>query len=1309
MRKIPRLLKVLPVVVLALVLLTTAAMAADETFDTENFVGLVLKNTEPSTVTVKLYGGFVNPSTTTSSPKTPVYTETVDGVAYSYYEVAAGSKYTCVAKPASGYARYNDLYSIYISAEEATQKLVKDVTPATRTTNGWDPSGEIRHYTDETLENIYPSSPDLWPQYADFFTTPAFGRAGSGVPSHKQTTQTEMMNFLNGLNMANDDMYMYILGQSGGTAYDIPLVIFTKTDLSSATTLEEAAALVNANGKLTVHYQAQIHGNEPAAGEAALGMIQRLTGDYGQDLMENMNIYVIPRLSPYGAYKSQRGVYLTSSTTTDPNRDFLRLWTKETQLRMEAYNLFKPEVVLDGHEFQVASTATKVQKRDLMLCTHFLPTHQEDYKQTALALADAAFTQLGNDGLGYSWYSDSVNGIGGNTGSSNTAFRASFHILMETDGIYRGLQNYERRVASHASAMTGIFSYLDENAADVKAVVKAQRDLNIENGKTYREDDIIILDGKGADDESLHITGQWISLDSGTVYSDNSSFEASVSSIIARSRIAPTAYVIPAGESWTEKVLDRLDKQGITYDFIPEGAKVNLQQYTLTTLSSKGNCTEAGLTDEQVVTFPNGAYACTMDQHNAYILAFMMEPDVNDAYNSDLEQYQGTFVYDKVIPTPAELGETFPIYRYIRDLNAKGEIDYAATAKAPEGLSAVGATKIGGTGKITGLDAAKLYEYRSESQGSYTAVAAGAAEIADLPVGKYYVRFAATATTEASADALVEVIYGVLEEYVVYLDSTNGTSTNDGYTEATPVNTIDRAYSQLTALMASAPAGTTGKVVIVGTYNVSGSRVLPKHDFPVLVTGGTLKLTPASDDSYPYLGIGGETTFDQITLIASKSAYLCGEGNKLVIGANVTTGTSNLYNVCGGGHYRTDATIYSTDVTVRSGTWSTAYAGGYTIKTNGDARLVLENCKVSRVTNSFNASTTGNVYYSLKNVTITYGIYGGNTGSNHVNGNVTLVLGENVVVPEIYAGSRDKGNVGGTVTVIADGIDLNTHVINGKAKNTNSTVGGLKLVVNKGELADVAESFITKDGTEVILGCDQTKTATIPYSINLDLNGCNGNIAVADGKTATVCDTATDDFKVLDEQGYGILAATGTVVAKEGYDVRQEVGGTSYHRWEYALDNVSLRPAAAGIYYTGQFGLNELYRENVECYGVVLSLKEDPQLGKDGCVWSELTAWPETGAGYGTVLTGIMTKDGGYTTNRRNADMVVYGVAYIKYTDGTVEYSNHASFTLKQVVEASDAMWSDLTDTQKNGLLDMYADFSNVMKAWNIPNIKANA
>ena len=63
---------------------------------------------------------------------------------------------------------------------------------------------------------------------------------------------------------------------------------------------------LNANGKTTIHYQAMIHPNEPAGGEAALAMIQALDGAYGEDILDTVNVYVIPRINGDGAYVYQR-------------------------------------------------------------------------------------------------------------------------------------------------------------------------------------------------------------------------------------------------------------------------------------------------------------------------------------------------------------------------------------------------------------------------------------------------------------------------------------------------------------------------------------------------------------------------------------------------------------------------------------------------------------------------------------------------------------------------------------------------------------------------------------------------------------------------------------------------------------------------------------------------------------------------------------------------------------------------------------------------------------------------------------------
>ena len=1327
-------------IVVAMVLTMLPVMSFADTFDTENFVGLVLTTTVDN-ITVQLYNGY---STDAAKLMTPVHVDGND----RYYEVTAKGNYLCISKPASGSARYTQYYNIYISDAEAAKKNVMDVTPGVRQTPApnWEPSIEVRYFTDEVMSQRFPSKESMWPQYAEVFKTPAFTIARN---DHQQTTQTEMESYIAGLDDANDNMYVYNLGKSKMGSYNIPIVIFTTADLSQADTLEKAAALVKAdnekNGKLTVHYQAQIHGDETAAGEAALGTITRLDGAYGESVLDTMNIYVIPRLNPYGSSRGKRVTWINSSTYLDPNRDFMRLETSETQLRMYAYNLFYPEVVIDGHEWQEGITATGMRQVDLMMCSHSLPTFSQKFQDTALDLAKAAFTQLKSDGINFSWYQDSVGGIGFNTGSSNTAFHGSFHLLIETMGVNQGLQMYERRVAAHTSAQTGLFDYLDANVAEVKAVVQAQRQTIVENGKTYEEDDVVLLDVNSSDHPELHINnfvGQKIyqvNMKNGG-RQEISTYKAKYYDVIKRTRPAPTAYVLPAGESFTQGVLDLMDKQGISYSFIPAGAAVQLQQYT-------GTVDLADLTEEKQVVFPKGAYVFTMNQPYALILAGFMEPDMTDAKMTDVNGREtgGTLVQmGKISATDG----MFPIYRYIHDLNEEGFIDWVEDPTIPTGLRAVNATVVGQTGKIVGLDAAKAYEYCAVDAQEYIPVAAGATEIADLPLGKYQVRYSATADAPAGTAVIITVGYD-LSEYAVYLDSANGSADNDGYAEDDAVATFAQAQQQLDAIMAYAPAGTTGEIRIVGTYEIATttrSYKLPTHSYPLLITGGTLKFTNTNANSQKWLCIGGETTFDNISLQLGASGsyqFISGEGYKLVIGENVTSlpytkNDSNTYfGIQGGaGVFDSSKNVAKTDVTIRSGHWQSVYGGGYTSGVSGDVRVVVSGADVSRVTANHNGNIGGNVYMEIENTNVRYEIVAGSTQSGkNVGGDVTLVLKQGVTCPAIYA-AGDTGSIAGKVTVVADGIDLTTNKINGKGNGTG-TFGSLELDLRQGQLADAIDTFVLKDGISVKLGCEQSKTVTLPYDIDLDLNGFNmalldlngkdvtlaDNVSEEEGAVAgklTVMDSTTADYDVADGIYGKITNAGNHVTAADGYMPVSEGDSTSFHKFVMEMTELVVNPIKVGISYKADFKGDQIIKAAINEFGVAVRAYYAPDensilLDTAGLTHMALkqSAW-QTGDSDNTVksvyVKEIMDPSVTTATNDARAQVPIYTLAYVRLQDGTMLFSDAFAFSLKTAMKQMNDYWNDLDDAGKDTLAKFYLDYAQVMQNWpDIGNISQRA
>lgn len=90
----------------------------------------------------------------------------------------------------------------------------------------------------------------------------------------------------------------------------------------------------------------------------------------------------------------------------------------------------------------------------------------------------------------------------------------------------------------------------------------------------------------------------------------------------------------------------------------------------------------------------------------------------------------------------------------------------------------------------------------------------------------------------------------------------------------------------------------------------------------------------------------------------------------------------------------------------------------------------------------------------------------------------------------------------------------------------------------------------------------------------------------------------------------------------------------------------------------------------------------------------------------GTLLQGIAKTAITADINQRSAELTVYGRAYIETADGYA-FGTDVKRNLQELAQAVDTVWSNLTDMQKQGMLDMYEIYQSVMTIWEIPNIKA--
>ncbi|MCD8115557.1 MAG: M14 family metallocarboxypeptidase [Oscillospiraceae bacterium] len=620
---------------------------------------------EEDEVTIELYAGFPTSSSKTLDvmiedgeltliPEEDGYTVTEAGT-YSYH--------------ISGDGYYNILKIFNITEEDiASGEIVIEVTGGkVSETDGYQPTVVPENAPDTYSMDSRDAMLCIWPdEILENFTvedqgyeTPAFDGTDA---AHEFTTQEELEEFLADRDESCDYMYLYSAGTTPNYEMDIPLVIFTETEIPEDATLEEAAELVTANGKPTVWYQAQIHPNEPAAGEGALVIIDDFVNDEETAaLLENVNVIVVPRINPDGSYLFTRVTY----DGFDMNRDHMALKAEELAQLHTAYRLFMAEVVIDGHEFTFyGANADGYMRQADDVETTPATSLNDDEEVTALGLEMAAyaFETAEDAGLRIYHYGTTTN---------NPIGRAYFGLynclsfLVETRGIGAGKTNFERRVYSQETVVMSYITYTAEHADEIVETVAAAREETIEMGKTYDEDELLALYQTASGDTLTDYEGTRVQYNmDGTVYSEETN-ALELQDTIVRSRTRPTAYVLPADLENIEEILYVIDNQGIEYYTLDPGTTVTLQQYyyvgpyMIDEETERG--IEADLYEATEVTFENGAYVFPMDQVGANILAMLMEPDVTDSvgYDGTLYQY-GLIDYDE------ETGD-FPIYRYTGD------------------------------------------------------------------------------------------------------------------------------------------------------------------------------------------------------------------------------------------------------------------------------------------------------------------------------------------------------------------------------------------------------------------------------------------------------------------------------------------------------------------------------------------------------------------------------------------------------------------------------------------------------------------
>jgi predicted deacylase len=303
----------------------------------------------------------------------------------------------------------------------------------------------------------------LFPDPRVDYPTPGFRGGRTDFTSH-----AELVAYVEALQKDTGGFALRTIGRSQ-RGQPIPLLVFTRGGAAAA--------------RPTVLIVAQQHGNEPAGSEAALVIATRLARGDLRGLLDRIDVLVVPHANPDGAEAFVRD----TAMHVDMNRDHLLLRTPEARAIARIAREYRPDVVVDAHEFTVMDRwVTKfggVMRYDALIqfaTVGNLPRAITDASDRPFRVAVEG--ALAADGLLPHWYftteagsadrTVSMGGVQPDTWRNIGGLRNAISVLLETRGVGIGRAHFARRVRTHELTMEAL---LRTAAADPAALLRTTR------------------------------------------------------------------------------------------------------------------------------------------------------------------------------------------------------------------------------------------------------------------------------------------------------------------------------------------------------------------------------------------------------------------------------------------------------------------------------------------------------------------------------------------------------------------------------------------------------------------------------------------------------------------------------------------------------------------------------------------------------------------------------------------------------------------------------------------------------------------
>jgi len=322
---------------------------------------------------------------------------------------------------------------------------------------------------------------------------------------HQFASMGEVRVFLRELCGKAPNLTLFSLDE-GGENKRCPVVIGSEADLSGEVSLKAALEKLKRRDTMKVLYQAQVHGNEPASGEGALAVLKYFAenGAVLENLCKKMDFIVIPRVNIDGSSIFSRW----QKEKLDLNRDALLLRAPVTRAIHHIFNVLRPEVFIDGHEFSGRKRQTKACGKGYILdslddilitCVDHLNRDGRIFEiENGIMLDTVDF--LREEGFRSFFFPGSF-AVNTYCGYARQLHCLSF--LVESNGIRRGKLNFARRVLSQREAVLHILQKSAEQADLIRKTAAETRSAFIERGVEFDRSSLFVLEQKTKEEDGI--------------------------------------------------------------------------------------------------------------------------------------------------------------------------------------------------------------------------------------------------------------------------------------------------------------------------------------------------------------------------------------------------------------------------------------------------------------------------------------------------------------------------------------------------------------------------------------------------------------------------------------------------------------------------------------------------------------------------------------------------------------------------------------------------------------------------------------